>query len=272
MSTGQVTRHITGFGPAAILALVAAPLGAETGETMPSLDQVCTRPAEALPAANPEDRYRPAADWAWLCYYHADNVALRTKPRPDVVFMGDSITRNWITVDPAFFREGRIDRGISGQTTAQMLLRFGPDAVALNPKVIHLMAGTNDVAANAGALAIESTKANITAMADLAKANRISLVIGAIPPAASFPWRDRIAPVDDIRALNRWLREFAASRGLPFIDYFAALGTAEGAAREGLTRDGVHPNADGYRIMADLAEPVLEKAVRGTRDRSKSRP
>jgi lysophospholipase L1-like esterase len=255
-----------------LLLASAAPLSAQSGTRMPTLDEACTPPpAAAASASETATPFRSEGDWAWLCYYHADNRAARQGPAPDVVFMGDSITRNWITIDPAFFSTRRLDRGISGQTSAQMLLRFGPDAIALRPKVIHLLAGTNDIAGNAGALAIESYKANITAMADLAKANGITLVIGAIPPAESFPWRKTVAPVEDIRALNLWLRDLAKARELPFIDYHAALAAPDGAAREGLTRDGVHPVAAGYKIMADLAEPVLAKAVARAHRRAKSR-
>jgi len=263
----RVAGLLAGFG----LALAAQPALGEPQGRFPGLDAVCTPPADA-PASGSSDPYRPASDWAYLCYYHRDNTALMMQgERPEVVFMGDSITRNWITIDPAFFGPGRVDRGISGQTSAQMLLRFGPDAVALAPKVIHLMAGTNDIAGNPGALAIEAYKANITAMADIARANSITLVIGAIPPADRFPWRPALTPAEDVRMLNAWLREFAAARRLAFIDYHAALATPAGAARDGLTRDGVHPVAEGYRIMADLANPVLAKAVARAR-RKAQRP
>ncbi len=226
-------------------------------------------PADA-PAPAATEPYRPAGDRAYLCYYHADNAALRQGPQPDVVFIGDSITRNWITIDPAFFARGRrADRGSSAQTSAQMLLRFGPDALALRPKVIPLMAGTNDIAA-------KSYKANITAMADLAKAGGIVLVIGAILPADRFSWRPAMQPAEDIGALNSWLRDFAAARGLVLIDTHAALlapdGAArDGAAREGLTCDGVHPTAAGYAVMAALAEPALGNAVARARGLAKLR-
>jgi lysophospholipase L1-like esterase len=238
---------------------------------MASLDAVCTPPAGAPPPAA-TDPYRPAGDWAYLCYYHADNAALRQGLRPDVVFIGDSITRNWITIDPAFFARGRrADRGSSAQTSAQMLLRFGPDALALRPKVIPLMAGTNDIAANPGGLATKSYKANITAMADLAKAGGIVLVIGAILPAGRFPWRPAMQPAEDIRVLNSWLRDLAKARGLVLIDTHAALLAPDGAAREGLTCDGVHPTAAGYAVMAALAEPALGNAVARARGLAKLR-
>jgi lysophospholipase L1-like esterase len=265
------TQGYRGAIPAAVLLtgvcllLAFDPAMGKPQVRLPSLDAVCTAPADAPPAANAEP-YRPASDWAYLCYYHADNAALMQGAPPEVVFIGDSITRNWITIDPAFFAQGRwADRGISAQTSAQMLLRLIPDAIALRPKVIHMMAGTNDIAANPGGLAIESYKANITAMADLARANGITLVIGAIPPADRFPWRPVMQPAEDIRMLNRWLAGFASARGLAFIDYHTALATPEGAARDGLTRDGVHPTLDGYRIMAALAEPVLAKALAAAR-------
>lgn len=268
--TYRGTRRAAGLLAALALSFGSHPALGEPQARFPGLDAVCTPPADA-PQATSTEPYRPESDWAFLCYYHKDNAALMQGDRPDVVFIGDSITRNWITIDPDFFGPGRVDRGISGQTSAQMLLRFGPDAVALRPRVIHLMAGTNDIAANPGALAIEAYKANITAMADLAKANDIVLVIGAILPADRFPWRPGVEPVEDIRMLNRWLADLARARGLAFIDYHAALATPEGAAREGLTRDGVHPVAAGYRIMADLANPVLAKAVARAKRKAKGR-
>ena len=261
--------------PPALLACGAVRLAAQPGAATPSLAVACTPPpattAPDVPLAA-TDPYHPAGDWAYLCYYRADNAAVRRGRAPDIVFMGDSITRNWITIDPAFFARGRrADRGIPAQTSAQMLLRFGPDGIALRPKVIHLMAGTNDIAANPGGLATKSYKANITAMADLAKANGIVLVIGAILPADRFPWRPAMQPAEDIRALNSWLRDFAAARGLVFIDYHAALSAPDGAAREGLTCDGVHPTAAGYAVMAALAEPALGNAVARARGLAKLR-
>jgi lysophospholipase L1-like esterase len=204
---------------------------------------------------------------AGLCVYQTDNQRLRNGPSPDIVFLGDSITQAWTRIDPAFFGTRRVGRGISGQTSAQMLLRFRQDAIALRPKVIHLLAGTNDVAGNVGAMGGESYKSNVIAMADLARANGITLVLGAIPPADRFPWRASVEPVGQIRALNNWLRDFASQRGIIFVDYHTALATPSGAARDGLTRDGVHPNAAGYGVMAEVAEPALAMAMAMTPDR-----
>ena len=260
-------------GVAAIWLALGAPLHASPGSAMPDFAELCSPPAAG---ADPQSTstmaapYRPPNDWAWLCFYEADNQVLRKGMPPDIIFMGDSITQAWITIDPAFFDASRIDRGISGQTSAQLLLRFQQDALSLRPKVIHLLVGTNDVAGNVGAMGMESYKSNIVAMADLAKANNIVLVLGAIPPADRFPWRASVEPVDYIRSLNRWLRDFSKKRRIVFVDYYAAMANPSGAAREGLTRDGVHPNADGYRIMADLAEPALKKALARSRRKANS--
>lgn len=224
---------------------------------------LCAPPIESAgqPVHTSVTPYRPPNDLAGLCVYQADNRRLSTGPSPDIIFVGDSITQAWVTIDPAFFASNRVGRGISGQTSAQMLLRFRQDAIALRPKVIHLLAGTNDVAGNAGAMGSQAYQSNVIAMADLAQANGIILVLGAIPPARQFPWRTAIEPVEPIRALNQWLRDFANQRGLIFIDYYAALAAPSGAALDGLTRDGVHPNASGYRVMAEIAEPALAMAL-----------
>lgn len=260
-------------GVAAILLAFGAPVHAIPGSAMPDLAELCSPPpaeAETQLAATPPTAYRPPNDWAWLCYYQADNRLVRNGTPPDIVFIGDSITQAWITVDPAFFSAGRIDRGISGQTSAQLLLRFQQDAISLRPKVIHLLVGTNDVAGNMGAMGADGYMSNIAAMADLAQAKGIALVLGAIPPAERLPWRTSVEPVEQIRSLNTWLRDFAAERGIVFVDYYAALATPSGSARDGLTRDGVHPNPAGYRIMADVAEPALATAL--ARDRRAVRP
>lgn len=260
-------------GVTAIVLAFGAPLHAMPGSAMPDLAELCSPPpaeADPPPAPTTPTPYRPPNDWAWLCFYQADNLVVRDGTPPDVVFIGDSITQAWITIDPAFFGSGRIDRGISGQTSAQLLLRFRQDAISLRPKVIHLLAGTNDVAGNIGAMGAESYKSNIIAMADLAQVNGITLVLGAIPPAGRFPWRTSVEPVEQIRSLNSWLRDFATARGIIFVDYYAALATPSGSARDGLTRDGVHPNAAGYRAMAEAAEPALAAAL--ARDRRAAHP
>lgn len=200
-----------------------------------------------------------ARDWADLCRYRGDNArVLRTQ----VVFMGDSITELWQVADPGFFSAGVADRGISGQTTSQMLLRFQADVVALRPRVVHILGGTNDVAGNTGPSRPEDFKNNIRAMADIADANRIAVVIGAIPPADRFLWRGGLTPARQIIELNAWLKAFAAERGYAFADYHAAMSTPGGAMRPGLSKDYVHPNRAGYALMRQVAERALDEARR----------
>lgn len=194
-------------------------------------------------------------DFGQLCRYAAANAALKTRPR--VVFMGDSISDNWINADPSMFEDGRVDRGISGQTTPQMVLRVMADVVALRPRALHLMAGTNDIAGNTGPMTPQQTRDNVTAMIQLARANRIEVLLGSIPPAANFPWRPGLETVAPIRAFNAWAREAAPRLGARFVDYTPVLADAAGGMRAGLAYDGVHPTERGYDAMATVIEPVL---------------
>jgi lysophospholipase L1-like esterase len=197
------------------------------------------------------------SDWGWLCRYRDDNAALVGAPAPRVVFMGDSITEFWSRFDPDLFGEGVINRGISGQTSPQMLLRFYSDVVALRPAAVHIMAGTNDLAGNTGPSRPEDFKNNIRAMADLAEANGIAVILASIPPAAAFPWRSEVEPAPIIAALNAWLESYAAERGLVFVDYHAAMAGPAGELRSELSGDGVHPDAEGYAVMRPLTIGAL---------------
>jgi lysophospholipase L1-like esterase len=175
--------------------------------------------------------------------------------------MGDSITENWALADPQFFARGIVNRGISGQTTPQMLVRFRADVIDLKPQVVHIMAGTNDVAGNTGPTTAQDVKNNIVSMVELARANAIRVVLGSIPPAAAFKWRPEVDPVPQIDALNTWLREYAAQNRLEYIDYHAALAGPSGELRAELGNDGVHPNRDGYRIMRTLLEQKIAPVI-----------
>lgn len=202
------------------------------------------------------------ADVAGLCRYAAANRALPPASPNRIVFMGDSITELWLTEQPGFFTGDRIDRGISGQTTAQMLLRFRADVIDLKPRVVHIMAGTNDIAGNMGATSLDRIEANIRTMVDLAQAHGIRVVIGSVLPARQFNWRPEIAPAESIMALNERLRALAAEKKLVFADYHAALDDGgHGLAKEH-AEDGVHPTAAGYAIMAPIAERALALAMR----------
>lgn len=200
-------------------------------------------------------------DWANLGYYRADNAGLAGQA-VDVVFMGDSITEMWRIAQPDLFEGGWVNRGISGQTSPQMLVRFMPDVIALKPRAVHLMCGTNDVAGNTGPTTPRDYRDTITAMADLARANGVAVVLAQIPPMNGLPWSPGVsAPQDRVAELNGWLNAFAAERGLVRADYGAALSDGANGLRAEFTRDGVHPGAGGYAVMRPVAEAAVAEAL-----------
>jgi lysophospholipase L1-like esterase len=197
-----------------------------------------------------------ARDWADLCRYRAANAALTRRPR--VVLMGDSITDFWRQGEPALFGGGVLDRGISGQTSSQMLVRFWPDVIALHPRVVQILAGTNDIAGNTGPTTAQDYEDNIMAMVELAQAHHIRVLLGSIPPAVAFWWTPRpYRPAAQIRRLNAWLRGYARASGAGFVDYYGRLATPAGAFRADLSNDGVHPNAAGYKVMGAMLQAAL---------------
>ncbi|WP_225010618.1 GDSL-type esterase/lipase family protein [Novosphingobium percolationis] len=207
-------------------------------------------------------------DWGALCHYQRADREVAAPPR--AVFIGDSITQYWLAAGPALFADGVVNRGITGQTSAQMLVRFTQDVVRLRPRVVHIMAGTNDVAGNKGPTSAAEYVNAISAMADIAHANGIAVVIASVLPAAAFPWRPGFRPAAQIEALNRWLRAFAKARGYVFADYHAAMADAEGGMKPGLAGDGVHPSPEGYAMMEPIALAALaqaEKAAGGEKRR-----
>nr|NUR37966.1 GDSL family lipase [Sphingomonas sp.] len=217
-------------------------------------------------------RAPPGVDWnAWfkdwmlrdfgmIGYYADDNAKLLASRAPvDIVFMGDSITEGWMDKRPGFFTVGRVDRGIGGQTSSQMVLRMMTDVVALRPKAVHIMAGTNDIAGNTGPMTPERTQDNIRAMVDIAQRHGIRVLLAPIPPAASFPWRAGLETKKPIAAMNVWLRQFARDQRLTWVDYWPVLDDGTGAMKPGLASDGVHPTEAGYDAMATVIEPVLRR-------------
>ncbi|WP_277969240.1 SGNH/GDSL hydrolase family protein [Sphingomonas echinoides] len=204
--------------------------------------------------------HRLARDFAQYCRYAVQNRSLAGQ-KVRVVFMGDSITDNWIRADPDLFTKGMVDRGISGQTTPQMLVRFRSDVIALKPQAVHIMAGTNDIAGNTGAATIETVEGNIQSMAELARAHGIKVILASVPPAAAFPWRPDKQPVPQIAALNRWLQGYAKANGFTYVDYHAALATPDGAMKPGYASDGVHPTPQGYAAMRPLTLAAVAKAL-----------
>lgn len=199
-------------------------------------------------------------DFAGLARYREENAKmLASGAKTNIVFMGDSITEGWRSRRPEFFRAGRVGRGISGETTPQMVLRMMADVIDLKPRVIHIMAGTNDIAGNTGPMTLKQSADNFTMMVQLAQANRIKVLLASVPPAKGFPWRKGLETVTPIRAMNAWLRGFAPKVGATWIDYTPALADAEGAMLPGLANDGVHPTEAGYSKMEAVLEPHLRK-------------
>ncbi|MFN2530686.1 MAG: SGNH/GDSL hydrolase family protein [Pyrinomonadaceae bacterium] len=212
-------------------------------------------------------------DWPALGRYHEANTKIITPASNEarVVFMGDSITDSWD--DPRFggFFPGKayIDRGISGQTTPQMLVRFRPDVIALRPKVVLILAGTNDIAGNTGPVSLEAIEDNLMSMAELAKANSIIMVFASILPISDYEMRDgqpiirsTQRPPEKIKALNDWMKNYATKNKLRYLDYYSAMADEKGFLKDELSEDGLHPNAKGYAIMAPLAEAAIAHAMK----------
>jgi uncharacterized protein (TIGR02246 family) len=204
-------------------------------------------------------------DWANLAKYRDDNAKLAA-PAPEerrVVFFGNSITEAWAPFFPAMFPgKPYIGRGISGQTTPQMLVRFNQDVVALKPRVVVILAGTNDIAGNTGPSTLEMIEDNLRSMAEIAKANGIRVVLSSVLPVYDYPWRPGLEPAPKIVALNKWMKDYAAKSGAIYLDYHSAMADARQGMRAELASDGVHPNDAGYRVMAPLAEKAIAAALR----------
>lgn len=195
-----------------------------------------------------------AQDWAKFGRYEQANAEVTTKPK--AVFMGDSITDGWARLDPDFFKENNfIGRGISGQTTSHMLVRFRRDVVDHSPKYVVILAGTNDIAKNNGDISLENILGNIISMCDIAKANKITPVICSVLPADHYRWRPGIEPAQDIIRLNQMLKEYADSHRIRYVDYHSVLADENGALPAVHAEDGVHPNLNCYKIMEKI---VLE--------------
>jgi lysophospholipase L1-like esterase len=195
-----------------------------------------------------------AQDWAKFGRYEQANAEVTTKPK--AVFMGDSITDGWAKLDQDFFKENNfIGRGISGQTTSHMLVRFRRDVVDHSPKYVVILAGTNDIAKNNGDISLENILGNIISMCDIAKANKITPVICSVLPADHYRWRPGIEPAQDIIRLNQMLKEYADSHRIRYVDYHSVLADENGALPAVHAEDGVHPNLNCYKIMEKI---VLE--------------
>ncbi len=201
-----------------------------------------------------------AQDWANLGKYKEANAQLENIPRDanSVVFMGNSITEFWSNYNPSFFSDNPyINRGISGQTTPQMLLRFRQDVIDLNPSTVVILAGTNDIAGNTGYMTLEQIRDNILSMVELAEANGICPIISSVLPAYEYPWRPGKQPNTLIPKLNEMLKKVAVDKGVVYLDYFSTMADDKNGLPKELAEDGVHPTKKGYEIMEVLVKKVI---------------
>jgi lysophospholipase L1-like esterase len=224
-------------------------------------------------SADLESANKRLQDWANLGRYREFNTQLAppAKGEDRVVFMGDSITDGWSNPQFGGFFPGKpyVNRGISGQTTPQMLLRFRPDVIALQPSVVVILAGTNDIAGNTGPMTLEEIEANLASMAELAKAHGIRVVLSSVMPVSDVLPRAKGGvllqttkrPPEKIMTLNQWIKKYAGENGYIYLDYYSATLDSKGALKTELTYDGLHPNAQGYAAMAPLAEKAIQQAL-----------
>ena len=202
-----------------------------------------------------------AQDWANLKRFQQENSELLLPKANEhrVIFMGNSITEGWLSIRPEFFKnKPYVNRGISGQTTPQMLVRFRQDVIHLKPSTVVLLAGINDIAENTGPSTIEMIANNIVSMAELAKANHINVIICSVLPANKFPWREGLKPAEKVIKLNTILKSYSKKHKLAYVDYYSAMVNDSHGLKKELGEDGIHPNKNGYLIM----EPILEKAIK----------
>lgn len=204
-------------------------------------------------------------DWANLGRYKAENEQLGEPKEGEkrVVLMGNSITEGWKQADPELFvSTGLINRGIGGQTSPQMLLRFRTDVIDLKPKVVVILAGTNDIAGNTGPMTLEETRGNIISMAELAKANGIKVIISSVLPAYDYSWKPGLEPNIKVPKLNEMLRIYAEKNGMIYLDYFSAMADHRNGLPKEFAEDGVHPTKEGYDVMKRLLLESTNSALK----------
>ncbi len=203
------------------------------------------------------------SDWANLGRYKEENskLGILADDENRIVFMGNSITEGWKQLSPEFFKDNTyINRGISGQTTPQMLVRFRPDVVNLKPKVVVILAGTNDIAGNTGPSALEMIEYNIASMVEIAKANDINVVLCSVLPVYDYPWKPGHNPAQKIVDLNKWIKDYTEKNEIIYVDYFTPMADKRNGLKKEYSEDGVHPNLAGYKVM----QPLVEMAIEGT--------
>jgi len=239
--------------------------------TVNSYGQTAAPAATSAPAADTATPKEIASmkaklnDWPDLARYRADAaLAPAAAGEQRVVFYGDSITDGWgRRPETGTFFPGKpyVNRGISGQTTPQMVVRFRQDVINLHPTAVVILAGTNDIAGNTGPMTPEMTEDNFRSMADLAHANGIKVILASITPAFDYPWKRGMEPAPKIRAINAWLKDYCEQHGYTYLDYYTSLTDSEGGMKPGISFDGVHPNEKGYAIMAPLAQAAIDKTL-----------
>ncbi|HFK2919571.1 TPA: SGNH/GDSL hydrolase family protein [Stenotrophomonas maltophilia] len=246
----------------AVCMALGAPLrAAEAAAVSPLL----LKPVGELRADEVRFMQQRLADWPQLQRYRDANAQLPAPAsgQPRVVFYGDSITEGWGREGSASFFPGKgwLNRGISGQTTAQMLVRFPQDVLALKPQVVVILAGTNDIAGNTGPSTQAMIEDNLHAMVDLARAHGIAVVLASVLPVSDYPWLPGTTPAPKVRALNTALKRYADAQHLVYLDYYTPMANAAGGLDPALADDGVHPTAEGYAVMAPLAEAAVKCAL-----------
>jgi lysophospholipase L1-like esterase len=245
-------------------ACLAAGMSFSAGLSAQTAVPQAPKPAPVAPISDPM-----RTDWANLKRFHDEDVALGTPAAGEkrVVFMGDSITQGWVhngvPPEPADPARDWINRGISGQTTPQMLVRFRPDVIDLKPSAVVFLAGINDIAGNTGDMTLEETEGNLASMAELAAAHGIKVVMCSILPAFDFPWRPGREPAQKVVAVNAWMKAYATEHGFVYVDYYSAMVDDRGGLPKTLSNDGVHPTKAGYAVMLPLVEAGIAKALAG---------
>jgi lysophospholipase L1-like esterase len=269
----SMTRNfILGLGSAAAISF-CAPLSAQTTPAAPTapvastpqpIDPLLTKDPATLTPGDIKSLQGKFANFGQLARYRGENMGLPAPEAGRVVFFGDSITDAWSHRDksvPFFPGKPYLNRGIGGQTTPQMLVRFQQDVIALKPAAVLILAGTNDIAGNTGIETPEHIQDNFRSMAQLATANHIKVILASILPVDDYPWRRGLGPVAKVQAMNVWLQQFCQQNGYTYLDYYTALATPEGAMKPGTALDGVHPTPAGYAIMAPLAQAAIDRTL-----------
>jgi acyl-CoA thioesterase I len=272
----QMTFRKAGLAAAVLAAwfgvtsLDARQILAQQPAAQPANQSPAAPAAQTSPSGHPNNSYwiehdrQMLVDFGALEHFKEADMTLAPPAAGEnrVVFMGDSITQGW-KLEEAFPGKPYINRGISGQTTPQMLVRFRQDVIDLKPKVVVILAGTNDIAGNTGPMTLADTEGNLASMAELARANGIGVVLCSVLPAFDYSWAPGLTPAPKIAQVNAWLQRYAAGKNFVYVDFYSAMKDNRGGLPSNLSRDGVHPLPAGFAIMTPLAEAGIEKALKG---------